>query len=1013
MKVSKIKNISHYKTNKDSYLIQNNIIENKTDDIFNDSSFDKRLKLSIKGKNPKLKNNALLHKKFNVQKKRIKKSIENNVIKLYKDDILKDKFIFYFIDTKKDVVELNISNKFKILATKYKLEECLNKINTQFNATNDVINIKKLKKDINKIIYNHKKNYLDTKNSKYNLEDKDKYLFNGLYNELSYYFDSQLSKKRSNTLTGMKINKILGNETIYKVLKNRILNKLTLYFILQGKLKYYGITNPTTTELNKIKSKEAIKKQLLTSLIIVGSKLKSIYDEDEKLDDIFSKKDFTTDTTEQLLRLTLGIYNTDENDYEKVKEVGENLFRAIIQLRHNLIHFKSFDIIDDKIPIKDKHLDINNIQKMLNMDIDKLNTTFINNIENLSIKEYLGENNKGYNFLNNIYLQPKYINFTQPSFTNIYKKGYNMYNFDKEDTDYSIYKEPSEDDKKNLGYKNFLQLVYKYDFLPNLKIENLKGSINSVLERNKTVNDSSNSEKFKYNQIDELWKNTSYENNIFEFFKEIQRQEMIKSSEKEETTDKKFKNSYTDFIRDVYAHYFNKYYNEKFKEFEEEKSISDVTFKNLDNYKNINNINLLLFYSLFKFLDNYEIGQIQAQLKKYYAINSDEIEKDSDRVRFLNDLNILIEIVKITKPIFNLCLDKKEKNQVSKSIETLNNYIKENITGFFEKDILNKDEYNKIYFQKENVIYHKGISDFILSGRNKLFLQIFKNYKITKQDLDKYLMYNEKYSEIDAKKLNKLKSNISYNIQGYNDKSVIEILQDKKEKLHITLTKSKNKSSNKDIKEYINLVEDIQAYNQIRNKITFIDLSKIAKIQYEILSRYIGFALDWERDIHFLLLGIDLKNKNQVSIDNVFDGGKVVGNLKNFPYYCRLFLQIIYYGNIYDTCKIRNDIAHMDLLRKPEHNILSYITKIQKLMSYDRKKRNAITKTIQEIFNRENIDIKYKINSKKVYDIKLESKKAQHLKNVKVENKINNLNIPIHSEEYIELLTHYLNYGMN
>ena len=125
-----------------------------------------------------------------------------------------------------------------------------------------------------------------------------------------------------------------------------------------------------------------------------------------------------------------------------------------------------------------------------------------------------------------------------------------------------------------------------------------------------------------------------------------------------------------------------------------------------------------------------------------------------------------------------------------------------------------------------------------------------------------------------------------------------------------------------------------------------------------------------------------------------------------------LFLQTIYYGNIYDNCNVRNDIAHMDLLRKPEHNILSYIIKIQKLMSYDRKKRNVVTKTIQEIFNKENIDIKYKINSKKVYDIKLESKKAQHLKNIKKENTPNNLNIPIHSEEYIDLLQHYLNYNI-
>lgn len=1013
MKVSKINNISHYKTSEKAYLIQDNITEyDKTDTIFEDgSSFDKRLKLSIKGKNHKLKNNSLLNKKFNLQKNRIKKSIGKNIIRVYKENTLKNNFIFYFIDIKEDIANLNIEIQFENLAKRYKLDECLEEINEKFNSTDEKIHIGKLKKDIDIIIYNHKKKYLNAKNNTYKLEDEDKYLFYGLYNELSYYFNSQLSKKRRYILTYIKIKTILDKHTIYNVLKNRILNKITLYFILQGKLKYYNIKNPTTTTMNEIKSKEAIKKQLLTSLVMLGSKLKIIYDKNSNFKDIYNcnlDKLYKLSIDINLLRLNLGIY-TDEIDSKEIEEIGKSIFTGIAQLRHNLLHFKSFDIIkDDKLSEK---MNKNIIQKMLNRDIDKVNSTFINNLSNLMIEEYLGEKNKEYNFLIDIDLHTKYINFTYPSFSNIYKKGYNIYNSNKSDENYNIYKN-FEDTRKNLYYKSFLQLVYKYNFLPNIKIEQLSDSIESVLERNKNQNEKRGKEQFKYNQICELWKRDIYKKNISEFFQEIQRQEMIKSSDKEEKTNEKFKNNYTDFIRDVYAHYFNKYYNDKLKEFKEEKTINDITFKNLDKFKNIEDNHLLLFYCLFKFLDNYELGQIQAQLKKYYAINIEEIERDNKISAFLNDLNSLIEVIKITKPIFNPHLDKNLKEKEPNTIKSLNEYINENIKGFFEDGILDKEEYSKIYFQKDNVILHKGISDFILSGRNKLFLNIFKDYKITKKDLDTYIFYNKKYIDVNANELKSLKSNISYYVKNDNNKTIIDILQNQKVTLHSELTKYKNNVPNQKIKEYINLLEDVKVYDKVRNKVTFIDLTNVAKIQYEILSRYIGFALDWERDIHFLLRGIDLKDKNKEKIEIIFEKGKVLGKLKDLPCNHKLFLKDIYYSKIYDNCNVRNNIAHMDLLREPEHNILSYITRIQKLMSYDRKKRNVVTKTIQEIFNKENIDIKYKINSKKVYDVKLESKKAQHLKNIKKESTQDSLNIPIHSQEYINLLQHYLSYNI-
>ena len=78
---------------------------------------------------------------------------------------------------------------------------------------------------------------------------------------------------------------------------------------------------------------------------------------------------------------------------------------------------------------------------------------------------------------------------------------------------------------------------------------------------------------------------------------------------------------------------------------------------------------------------------------------------------------------------------------------------------------------------------------------------------------------------------------------------------------------------------------------------------------------------------------------------------------------------------------IRNSFAHFNMLRNGKNfNITTYINQARQLMSYDRKLKNAVAKSVIDIFKKEGIDIKFSCDEKhELNNPKVESQTIYHL----------------------------------
>ena len=115
---------------------------------------------------------------------------------------------------------------------------------------------------------------------------------------------------------------------------------------------------------------------------------------------------------------------------------------------------------------------------------------------------------------------------------------------------------------------------------------------------------------------------------------------------------------------------------------------------------------------------------------------------------------------------------------------------------------------------------------------------------------------------------------------------------------------------------------------------------------------------------------------------------------------------------IEDYKAIRNNIAHLDYFRKQDKSIIDYINDTRKLMSYDRKLKNSVSKSIKDILKEEwKIDITFDIiNSEDngQHDLKFNSIKSEkefHLKKIG-----KGLEIDHNTEEFVEIVEELLNF---
>ena len=1021
--------------NKNNFLVLKKILLNEDInseelEIFR-NDFEKKLD-KINSLKYSLEENKANYQKINENniKKVEGKSKRNIFYNYYKDSAKRNDYIN---NIKEALEKLNkkedIENLFFLIENskkheKYKIRECYHKIIGRKNdkenfATiiyEEIQNVNNMKELIEKVpnVSELKKSQVFYKYylNKEKLNDENiKYVFCHFVEiEMSKLLKNYVYKKPSN-ISNDKVKRIFEYQSLKKLIENKLLNKLDTYIRNCGKYSFYlqdgeiatsdfivgnrqneaflrniiGVSSAAYFSLRNILETE--NENDITGRI-KGKTVKNNKGEEKyisgEIDELYDNN--KQNEVKKNLKMFYS-YDFNMNSKKEIEDFFSNIDEAISSIRHGIVHFNlelegedifTFkNIVPSQISKKMFHDEVN--EKKLQLKIFKqLNSANVFNFyEKDVIIKYL--KNTKFNFVN------KNIPFV-PSFTKLYNKIEDLRNTlkffwsvpkDKEEKDAQIYL------LKNIYYGEFLN-----KFVKNSKV--FFKITNEVIKINKQRNQKTG--HYKYQKFENIEKTVPVE-----YLAIIQSRDMINNQDKEE------KNTYIDFIQQIFLKGFIDYLNKnnlkyiennnnndnndifsKIKIKKENKEKYDKILKNYEKHNRNKEIpheinefvreiklgkilkyteSLNMFYLILKLLNHKELTNLKGSLEKYQSANKEEAF--SDQLELINLLNL--DNNRVTED-FEL-----EADEIGKFLDFNGNKVKDN------KE-LKKFDTNKIYFDGENIIKHRAFYNIKKYGMLNLLEKISDEakYKISIEELKNY-----------SKKKNEIEENHTT-----------------QENLHRKYARPRKdeKFTDEDYKKYEKAIRNIQQYTHLKNKVEFNELNLLQSLLLRILHRLVGYTSIWERDLRFRLKGEFPENQYIEEIFNFdnsknvkYKNGQIVEKYINF--YKELYKDDTEKISIYSDKKvkelkkekkdlyIRNYIAHFNYIPNAEISLLEVLENLRKLLSYDRKLKNAIMKSIEDILKEYGFVVTFKIEKdKKIRIESLKSEEVVHLKKLKLKD---------------------------
>lgn len=779
--------------------------------------------------------------------------------------------------------------------------------------------------------------------------------------------------------------------------------------------------------------------------------------------ELFNKGE--NDIKKRLRNRITGCYATAISDDDLLARILWETKESVDHVRNHIFHYKKNSLLKLLDPV-DKDLKETFIEtpKLFEKDIERIQECFQAQIRSSGMTEYYPVD-----LLRNC-LDPKHIQFHLyapqypfiPSFKKVFQKGANLYNSEENHMGLHWFQRADktaskEAQLKMLAYRNLLKLLYYHAFLPAVYpafssnssgIEGLnmgEGLITDYIEKTKDWNKAHSLKKGKVYRYEAM---PDYQGEgLHQYLQNLQRRQVQQAIGVKDGSESK--NYYLVFVQDLIVIAFDAYLDKLLGKYREElqnpekqecganKGLQALFegFKLSMNSTITNNgtemmEKLLPIYPFMRLLGDKELSSLRHQLIRYrcslqeYELfrNWGQLEEETKFLQYLEELTVLAGYT-IPDPT-------QESEQEYERI------LQERFSGFIEGDM---KDYRHLFYQSDDKtpIPHKHIVQLIHAVPLCLYQDMFKDcYKISLKEYEEYCGLS--------------------GIGGEITSSEIERKQCRLAELHKELVKiepSKIKPSKrqkamfadllKNVSEYEQLLEEVQKYNHLHKKLTFERLYEILQIHLEIMGRFVAYAADWERDMFFLLTALKSIGVIKFDVHNLFKGGCVVGKLKhtfeppkgmNAPKGKKLFYRLLWHdreSEIKYKFNIRNRIAHLNHLNqvppispnnsgkkntkvaayKIHPSIETMVNQLRVLLTYDRKRQNAVTQSIIELLLKNHHLILSWKDASLNKNGSIKSEDLVHLKNLqwKVKRKVEKYKC---SEEEIELLEKYFQGGV-
>ena len=237
--------------------------------------------------------------------------------------------------------------------------------------------------------------------------------------------------------------------------------------------------------------------------------------------------------------------------------------------------------------------------------------------------------------------------------------------------------------------------------------------------------------------------------------------------------------------------------------------------------------------------------------------------------------------------------------------------------------------------------------------------------------------------------------------------SFIARRQAERERLHAKWAREKKKFSAGDKDAYRKALADVARHRRLAAHVRLVNHARLHRLLMAVLGRLVDYAGLWERDLYFATLA--LLRLGNGSPAEVFGDDEALGHLKDgriVPALQRLKrssgkdepallgqLRRLFGDEFLDgrsgSAAIRNKLAHLDMLRGGKGgaeglDLTEAVNETRRLMAYDRKLKNAVSKSVIELMARENLDLAWKMEGHRLAGATVKARQAVHLEDRKI-----------------------------
>lgn len=325
--------------------------------------------------------------------------------------------------------------------------------------------------------------------------------------------------------------------------------------------------------------------------------------------------------------------------------------------------------------------------------------------------------------------------------------------------------------------------------------------------------------------------------------------------------------------------------------------------------------------------------------------------------------------------------------------------ISDDFAALFESEELFRQVFPKGKEGSNDHLPIRGLREMHRFGNLDNLGEIFENHKITAQQI-------ARLQELEAKE---------------GTSTVIAEAQKKREELHkdwVKLPSEQKKNFNKKT-EYCTALKTVSEHRRLKAQIYLTNHVRLNRLMMAVLARLVDYAGLWERDLYFTLLALIYLQKKKPSEVFKSEGTKKLASgqvatacgsfrkTKQGDYECPKIVEDLdkYFDHLMHKDK-RNKLAHFNMLQKEVcPNLTTEINDCRQLMSYDRKLKNAVSKSISDLLTREGLTIKWDMDSGgKGHNLTKAKVSTGQIKHIEDGNIWENL----HGEDYVQMVASLL-----